>query len=103
MRKIHLAIGIGQKAIVAGYNVAVYHRAMPSGDHGAGGNPRRAEKTLTSLGKFDILIIDEPGYLPMGNTARYNLFQLVNSLYEYRSIILTTNKEFTDCGDYFYN
>ena len=32
----------------------------------------------------------------MGSQARYNLFQLVNALYEYRSIILTTNKEFTD-------
>ena len=45
--------------------------------------------------KFDLLIIDELGYLPMNRPARYNLFQLVNALYEYRSVIITTNKDFT--------
>jgi len=39
----------------------------------------------------------------MGSQARYNLFQLVNALYEYRSIILTTNKEFTDWAEYFHH
>ncbi|WP_419625431.1 ATP-binding protein [Thiolapillus sp.] len=38
--------------------------------------------------KFDLLIIDELGYLPMNRQARYNLFQLVNALYEYRSVII---------------
>ena len=40
-------------------------------------------------------------YLPMSRQARYNLFQLVHSLYEYRSIVLTTNKDFTDWGEFF--
>jgi len=39
----------------------------------------------------------------MGSQARYNLFQLVNALYEYRSIILTTNKEFTDWAEHFHH
>lgn len=30
------------------------------------------------------------------------LFQLINALYEYRSIILTTNKEFTNWGEFFF-
>ena len=37
----------------------------------------------------------------MLHQARYNLFQLVHSLYEYRSIVLTTNKDFTDWGEFF--
>ena len=40
-------------------------------------------------------------YLPMSRQARYNLFQLVHSLYEYRSIVLTTNRDFTDWGEFF--
>lgn len=36
----------------------------------------------------------------MTRQARYNLFQLINSLYEYRSIILTTNKDFTCWGSF---
>ena len=43
----------------------------------------------------------EAGYLPMNRQARYNLFQLVNALYEYRSVIITTNKDFTAWGDFF--
>ena len=61
------------------------------------------KKKINNLTKFDVLIIDELGYLPMGNRARYNLFQLVNSFYEYRSIVLTTNKDFTAWGDYFHD
>ncbi|RCW67111.1 IstB-like ATP binding protein [Marinobacter nauticus] len=30
-------------------------------------------------------------------------FQLINSLYEYRSIILTTNKDFTSWGEFFHD
>jgi DNA replication protein DnaC len=50
-----------------------------------------------------VRIIDELGYLPMTRQVRYNLFQLINSLYEYRSVILTTNKDFTDWGEFFQN
>ena len=43
-----------------------------------------------------MLIIDELGYLPMNRAA--TTFQLVNALYEYRSVIITTNKDFTAWG-----
>ena len=59
------------------------------------------KKRITALQKFDLLIIDELGYLPMNRQARYNLFQLVNALYEYRSVIITTNKDFTAWGEFF--
>ncbi len=58
---------------------------------------------ITALAKNDLIIIDELGYLPMNRSALYNLFQLVNSLYEYRSVIITTNKEFTAWGDFFHD
>jgi len=59
------------------------------------------KKKINSLIKADLLIIDELGYLPMNKQGMYNLFQLINSLYEYRSIILTTNKDFTNGGEFF--
>ena len=61
------------------------------------------KKKVSQLAKYDLLIIDELGYLPMTRQARYNLFQLINSLYEYRSIILTTNKDFTCWGEFFHD
>lgn len=33
-----------------------------------------------ALLKFDLLIIDELGYLPMNRQGIYNLFQLINGL-----------------------
>ena len=61
------------------------------------------KKRVSQLAKYDLLVIDELGYLPMTRQARYNLFQLINSLYEYRSIILTTNKDFTSWGEFFHD
>lgn len=101
--KTHLAIGIGQKAIEAGFKV-FFTTALGLVETLELAELRgELKKKIASLTKFDVLIIDELGYLPMTNQARYNLFQLVNSFYEYRSIILTTNKEFTAWGDYFHD
>lgn len=99
--KTHLAIGIGQKAIEAGYKVVfstalalveVLEIAELKGE---------LKKKINSLAKADLIIIDELGYLPMSKQSNYNLFQLINALYEYRSIILTTNKDFTSWGEFF--
>ena len=59
------------------------------------------KKRLNQISKYDLVIIDELGYLPMSKQSNHNLFQLINTLYEYRSIILTTNKEFTQWGEFF--
>ncbi len=99
--KTHLAIGLGLKAIDAGYKVS-FNTAL-----GLMETLELAElkgelkKKINQLLKFDVLIIDELGYLPMNKQGMHNLFQLINALYEYRSIILTTNKEFTNWGEFF--
>jgi len=46
---------------------------------------------------------EQLGFLPMSREARYRLFQLINSLYEYRSVILTTKKDFTAWGEFFHD
>jgi len=101
--KTHLAIGLGFKAIEAGYKVSfctalslieVLELAELKGE---------LKKKINQLLKFDLLIIDELGYLPMNKHGMYNLFQLINAMYEYRSIILTTNKEFTQWGEFFFD
>ena len=53
---------------------------------------------LEVLGRLDLLILDELGYLPM-DTRRANLFfQLISRGYERGSIILTSNKPFEEWG-----
>jgi len=99
--KTHLSIGIGLKAIEAGYKVSfntalglieMLEIAELKGE---------LKKKINQLAKFDVLIIDELGYLPLNKQGMHNLFQLINTLYEFRSIILTTNKEFTNWGEFF--
>jgi DNA replication protein DnaC len=100
--KTHLAIGIGHKAVEAGYRVLFRNALTLVEELELAEKKGELKKRLKQLGQYDLLIIDELGYLPMTRQARYNLFQLINSLYEYRSIILTTNKDFTSWGEFFH-
>ena len=101
--KTHLAIGIGHKAAEAGYKVLFRNALDLVEELELAEMKGELKKRVTALAKHDLLIIDELGYLPMTRQARYNLFQLINSLYEYRSIILTTNKAFTSWGEFFHD
>jgi DNA replication protein DnaC len=101
--KTHLAIGIGVKAVDAGYKV-LFQTALELVESLELAELKgELKKKITSLLKFDLLIIDELGYLPMSKRSVYNLFQLINSVYEYRSMIITTNKEFTAWGEFFHD
>ena len=101
--KTHLALGIALKAINAGYKVLFRTALELVEDLELAEMKGELKKRLGQLTKYDILVIDELGYLPMTRQARYNLFQLINSFYEYRSIILTTNKDFTNWGEFFHD
>lgn len=101
--KTHLATGIGIKAIEAGYKVlfvtALELIEMLELAEIADG----LKKKLNQLAKYDILVIDELGYLPMSKQGMYNLFQLINAMYEHRSLIITTNKDFTSWHEFFFD
>jgi len=101
--KTHLAIGIGHKAVEAGYRVLFRNALDLVEELELAEMKGELKKRVSQLAKYDLLVIDELGYLPMTRQARYNLFQLINSLYEYRSIILTTNKDFTSWGEFFHD
>src|SRR3546814_11947602 len=84
--KPHLPIGMGQKAIQAGYKVLFRTALDLVEDLELAEMKGELKKRISQLAKFDVLIIDELGYLPMTAQARFNLFQLINVLYDYRSI-----------------
>lgn len=57
---------------------------------------------LATLGRLELLILDELGYLPPMDPRRANLFfQLISRLYEHGSIILTPHKPFDEWGTIF--
>jgi len=99
--KTHLAIGIARKAIEAGYKVLFTTALALVETLELAEMKRELKRKITSLQKYDALLIDELGYLPVNRQGLHNLFQLINALYEFRSVILTTNKDFTNWGEFF--
>lgn len=101
--KTHLAIGIARKAIDAGYRVHFRNALDLVEELELAEMKGELKKKIQQLTKADALVIDELGYLPMSRQARYALFQLINRFYEYRSLIITTNKDFTSWGEFFHD
>jgi len=61
----------------------------------------RLDKELASLAKNQLLAIDELGYLPIDIEGARLLFQVIADGYEKRSLIITTNLEFSRWGTVF--
>ncbi len=61
------------------------------------------KKKINHSSKYDVLMLDELGYLPMSKQSMYNLFQLISAFYEHRSLIITTNKDFTSWHGFFFD
>ena len=59
------------------------------------------EKLVKDLQKQDLLILDEWGYVPVDREGSQLLFRIVADSYERKSLILTTNLEFSKWGSVF--
>ena len=63
----------------------------------------KLDKELTALGKNELLVIDELGYIPIDTDGARLLFQAIADAYEQRSLIITTNLAFSQWGQVFGN
>jgi DNA replication protein DnaC len=61
----------------------------------------RLDRELASIAKHQLLVIDEFGYLPIDTEGARLLFQVIADGYEKRSLIITTNLEFSRWGTVF--
>jgi DNA replication protein DnaC len=99
--KTHLAVGLGVKAVEAGYSVLFLTLESLMTRLVRAKHENRLERSLQQLAYPKVLIIDEIGYLPLSQEEASLFFRLVVRRYERASLIVTSNKSFLDWGEVF--
>jgi DNA replication protein DnaC len=61
----------------------------------------RLDRVLSQLNRFDLLIVDELGYLSFSRAGAELLFQVFAERYERRSLLITSNLPFGEWGQVF--
>lgn len=99
--KTHLATALGITAARQGYRVLFDTTTgwinRLNNAHTIGKLP----KLINTLARYDLLIIDEIGYLPIEPDAANLFFQLIARRYEQGSLIITSNLPFSAWGQCF--
>jgi DNA replication protein DnaC len=99
--KTHIAVALAVAACRAGYSI--YFTSLDDMVR----NLRAAESTgrlINKLGTYlrpSVLVVDEVGYQPLERTEANLVFQVISKRYERGSIILTSNKTFSEWGQVF--
>jgi len=99
--KTHLAIALGIEAVRAGFRVLFANASALIERLAKADREKRLEEMIRELSRFQLIIIDEMGYLPFDDFGAHCFFQLVSRRYERASIIFTSNKSYGEWGDIF--
>jgi len=94
--KTHLLIAIGLAACTAGYRVLFTTAAEMCMTLIAAKREDRLKARLSYYERFQLLLVDELGYVPFEREATDLLYQVIAQRYERASIAVTTNLAFTD-------
>ena len=99
--KTHLALGLSlaacQRGMSVGFTTAagLVHELMEAMDE------RRLLNLQRQLSRLKLLIIDEPGFVPLSRTGAKLLFEVFSQRYERGFIMVTTNQPFDEWTEVF--
>lgn len=99
--KTMLSVGLGLKATAAGRRVLFLTADDLVTTLMRAFHENRLEEKLKTYTNPSLLILDEIGYLPLDKLQSNLLFQVVSKRYEKGSLIVTSNKGFSDWGSIF--
>lgn len=99
--KTHLCIAAGIRACELGMSVKFYTVAELVMRLSEAKRVGTLERLLKEIQRTQLLILDEWGYVPVDKEGSQLLFRVVADSYESRSMIITTNLEFSKWGSVF--
>jgi DNA replication protein DnaC len=99
--KTHLSIALGVAACERGWRVRFFTTTGLVVRLTEARKAGTLERLFGDLQRTDLIILDEWGYLPIDREGAQLLFRVVADSYETRSLILTTNLEFSKWGGIF--
>jgi len=92
--KTHLAISLGLLACQQGWKVRFYTAAGLINELGEAQTQQRLGRMQKQLASYELIILDEVGFIPFSPSGSQALFQFCSSRYLTGSVIITTNLEF---------
>jgi DNA replication protein DnaC len=99
--KTHTLLAIGLAACTRGYHTLFVTAAELLMSLIAAKREDRLDRKLKSYDRYDLMLIDELGYIPFEREATDLLFQVISRRYERSSIAITTNLAFSDWTNIF--
>ena len=99
--KTHLAIATGIRACEQGLTVKFYTVAELVMRLAEAKRSGTLERLMNEIQRTQLLILDEWGYVPVDKEGSQLLFRVIADSYESRSMMITTNIEFSKWGSVF--
>ncbi len=94
--KTHLATALGIEACRKGYKTRFVTGCGIVNDLVEARDDKCLKRVLNRYARYDLLILDELGYVPFSVEGSQLLFQVLTERHEKKSIIITTNLGFAD-------
>jgi DNA replication protein DnaC len=94
--KSHLAVALGREACRRGLRVKFFTASHLVNTYLEAREQRQVLRLEGSIGKRDLIVVDELGYLPMDARGAEHLFAFFSRCYEQVSLVVTTNLPFAE-------
>lgn len=101
--KTHMSIGLGIKACMEGYKVFFAHVPNLIIEIKEAKNKSVLNRLKRKFQKYDLVILDELGYISFDREGAELLFNFISSRSEVRSTIITTNLSFDRWDEIFHD
>ena len=99
--KTHLATAIALQACQSGKKVRFYTAASLANTLIEKNNRGTLNAYMNTLKKVELIVIDEIGFVPLHKEAAELFFQVISDCYERKSLIITSNLEFSQWNTVF--